>query len=124
MGPAGLGALVGVAAEGFVLCFAVAAAADLVLGRRTQLTGPVGSRQIQWRRLMVLSVGRLLSDAVGLVAVFFLLAREWALIGGALGLLSWRGIWLAFGARPAATARQHARSLPRTQTGGSEGAVS
>ena len=117
---AGLGALAG-AARGFAICFAVAALADLALGRRTRITGPAGSRQVQWRRLMALSIGRLLSDAVGLLIVFFLLPGEWSLIGGALGLLSWRAIWLAFATRQAA--RQHAGPVARTQTGGSEGAV-
>lgn len=116
---AGLEALAG-AARGFALCFAVAALADLVLGRRTRAGGPGGSRQTQWRGLMVLSVGRLLSDALGMLLVFFILPGEWSLIGGALGLLSWRAIWLVLATREA---RQHAGPVARTQTGGSEGAV-
>ena len=96
--------------------------ADLVLGWRNRIAGPVGNRQVQWRRLMVLNVGRLVSDAMGMLLVFLFLPGEWALIGGALGLLSWRAIWLAFAMRQAV--RQHASAVARTQTGGSEGAVS
>ncbi len=67
----------------------------------------------QWRALMVVSLGRLAADAVGLVLVFFLLADVWALIGGALGLLSWRVLGLALTLRrlPGRSAGPHEEAV-------------
>lgn len=86
------------AGQGFVLCLAVAALADLVLALRDRRAG-TGTRRAQWRSLMVMGLGRLAADALGLLLVFFLLANEWALVGGALGLLCWRALWVTFATR-------------------------
>lgn len=48
---------------------------------------------------MVVGLGRLAADAAGLVLVYVLLAGVWALVGGALGLLGWRGLTLALALR-------------------------
>ncbi|MDI6825190.1 MAG: hypothetical protein QME93_05835 [Bacillota bacterium] len=65
----------------------------------TDVPGARGRRAAQVRALMVVSLGRLAADGVGLVLVFFLLAEVWALVGGALGLVSWRALGLAVALR-------------------------
>lgn len=109
-GLAAMGPFAAEAGQGFALCLTVAAVSDLILLRRWRhLTGRAarpgdprpraGRRPVQWRALMVVSLGRLAADAVGLLLVFFLLPGEWALIGGALGLVTWRFLWVALSTR-------------------------
>lgn len=107
------------AGQGFALCLAVAILSDLVLARPARLAGlgrgrhpvsascspgpegrsrPSGTppRRAQaawWRATLVVGLGRLVADAAGLLLVFFLLPSEWALVGGALGLVTWRFAW-------------------------------
>lgn len=81
--------------QGFGLAFAVAVAGEALLGWVCRLR-PGASRRQQYRQLMIVNLGRLGVDMAALLAVFFLFSHPGALVGGALGLLCWRGLEVGY----------------------------
>lgn len=80
--------------KGFLVTLLLGFLTQMVLGRVLSVPA-TSSRGRQLRSVMWMSLAHLGVDMLGMVIVFFAFLDQWALVGGALGLLTCRAVEVA-----------------------------